>query len=122
MKNKHFSLIVLIITAFTLAACQPATMPVATQPQAAVETPVTDNSSTPQNAGGFVPNLAGPITECRLEQSIPVIPPDQIPPIPGFRGGLDHGLPMRRFGSLNIVIFNAPLRKRRVPTGEIFSG
>lgn len=82
MKNKHFSLIVLIITAFTLAACQPATMPVATQPQAAVETPVTDNSSTPQNAGGFVPNLAGPITECRLEQSIPVIPPDQIPPIP----------------------------------------
>jgi len=80
MKKFGTLFILLIIASLVLTACQPKeeTPLVNTEPQNQTANEIV----VEQNLTGFNPNLAGKITECTLEQLIPVIPPNQIPPVP----------------------------------------
>lgn len=80
MKKFGKLFILLIITTLILTACQPKeeTPVVETQPQNETANEIV----VEQPSGGFVANMSGEITECTLEQLIPEIPADQIPPVP----------------------------------------
>jgi cyclophilin family peptidyl-prolyl cis-trans isomerase/protein-disulfide isomerase len=76
MKKLGTIFVFLMITSLVLAACQP-------KEEAPVSQPESENEIVVENpADGFVPNLAGEITECNLERLIPEIPESQIPPVP----------------------------------------
>lgn len=80
MKKFGTLLIVLMIASLVLAACQSKeeTPVVETEP----ETESVNGAVVEQPSEGFAANMAGEITECTLEQLLPVVPPDQIPPVP----------------------------------------
>jgi len=93
MKKFGMLFVLMIIASLILAACQPkdATPEVASQPEAQPENEVV----TEESSNGFTANMSGEITVCTLEQLIPVIPADQIPPVPlvseddWFKGSID---------------------------------
>ncbi len=75
MKKLGTIFVLLIIASLVLTACQPKDEPSSQQEPG--------NEIVVQNpSDGFVPNLAGEITECSLKSLIPEIPAAQIPPIP----------------------------------------
>ncbi|MBE0686512.1 MAG: hypothetical protein IH585_10975, partial [Anaerolineaceae bacterium] len=80
MKKFGILLIVLMIASLVLAACQPKEETPVVETEAENET--ANEIVVEQPSTGFKPNMAGKITECTLEQLIPVVPPDQIPPVP----------------------------------------
>jgi cyclophilin family peptidyl-prolyl cis-trans isomerase/protein-disulfide isomerase len=80
MKKFGTLLIVLMIASLVLVACQPKEETPVVETETENET--ANEIGVEQNLTGFNPNLAGKITECTLEQLIPVIPPNQIPPVP----------------------------------------
>lgn len=93
MKKFGMLFVLLMIASLILAACQPKEETAVIDPQP--ETQTENEIVVDQSTDGFMPNMAGEITECTLEQLIPVVPADQIPPVPlvseddWYKGSLD---------------------------------